>query len=174
MFYEIQKTNHIILEPHELNAEVDATVRERAVQYFEENVVVPNGKIVTVYNVKRHGKGVVTTDFSGAVECMVSCKALVVQVDEDQVIDVLVTQVNKMGVFAMYGPVTVFVPAALMREFRYHATPPTFVNKVGSDVTIRPNTELRVRAVGVRHKGNGLYVIGTLEQDYLGVLWSAN
>jgi DNA-directed RNA polymerase II subunit RPB7 len=90
-------------------------------------------------------------------------------------LDAVVTKVNKMGFFAEVGPLPVFVskhaiPADMI--FDQNSNPASYVSQVTDEqpIRIRTDSEVRLRIVGTHFDVNEIRAIGTIRDDYLGVI----
>lgn len=94
---------------------------------------------------------------------------------QGEVLDAVVTKVNKMGFFAEVGPLPVFVskhaiPADMI--FDQNSNPASYVSQVTDEqpIRIRTDSEVRLRIVGTHFDVNEIRAIGTIRDDYLGVI----
>ncbi|ODQ66675.1 DNA-directed RNA polymerase II 19 kda polypeptide [Nadsonia fulvescens var. elongata DSM 6958] len=115
------------------------------------------------------GKGRVIPS-NGSAEFEVKYRAVVWRPFKGEVVDAIVTNVNKMGYFADVGPLSVFVSSHLIpsdMSFNPTANPPAFVS---DDQTIEKGSRVRLKIVGVRADVGEMFAIGSIKEDYLGVL----
>uniref|UniRef100_A0A060TG99 DNA-directed RNA polymerase subunit n=1 Tax=Blastobotrys adeninivorans TaxID=409370 RepID=A0A060TG99_BLAAD len=115
------------------------------------------------------GKGRVIPG-SGAAEFDVKYRAIVWRPFKGEVVDAVVTNVNKMGFFADVGPLSVFVSSHLIPSdmaFNPSANPPAYTS---DDQSIERGSRVRLRIVGVRADVGQMYAIGSIKEDYLGML----
>lgn len=106
----------------------------------------------------------------GSAEFRVRYRAIVWKPFKNEVVDAIVSAVNKMGFFANAGPLSVFVSTHLLpSEMKFDATanPPNFS---GEDQLIQQGSKVRLKIVGTRTDATEIYAIGTMKEDYLGVL----
>ena len=89
-------------------------------------------------------------------------QAVVLRPFQAEVLDAVVTCVEKYGVFCQAGPLGIFVFEQEMPGFRFDATtvPPSWVGE--DDVRIRDNTELRLRILGVQTDATRLSALGSI------------
>lgn len=124
-----------------LHAEVEGTC---AGQY---------GYIVCVLEVLDLGAGVLVPT-TGHAEYVVTYRAIVFRPFRNQVIDAVVTTVNKMGFFAEVGPLQVFVSNHLIpssMKFDANANPPAYyLEGDEEDLRIEKGETVRLRIVGTR------------------------
>ena len=94
-----------------------------------------------------------------------------------EVVDCVVTQINKMGFFADAGPFAIFVSSSLIPDdyqFSFQGDQGPSFQSGEQDVNIVMNCEVRVRIVGTRVDATEIFGIGTIKEDYLGVLSGPN
>jgi len=108
---------------------------------------------------------------SGIAEFTIQYKALVWKPFKGETVDGIVVSVNKMGFFAEVGPLSVFVSSHLIPgdiKFDPAANPPQFTDN--GDQVIEKGTHIRIKLIGTRMDVNRLYAIGSVKEDFLGVL----
>ncbi|KAG9298926.1 hypothetical protein G9A89_015948 [Geosiphon pyriformis] len=127
------------------------------------------GYIINVLQVKEISKGKVMTSV-GLAEFTVKYQAIVFKPFKGEVVDGTVTQVNKMGFFAEVGPLQVFVSSHLIpsdMKFNPYGNPPSY----SDDVTlIEKGSHCRIKIVGTRFDATDIFAIGTIKEDFCGVL----
>ncbi|XP_066582566.1 DNA-directed RNA polymerase II subunit RPB7 isoform X2 [Prorops nasuta] len=126
------------------------------------------GTVTTIDNI---GSGIIQPG-QGFVVYPVKYKAIVFRPFKGEVLDAIVTQVNKVGMFAEIGPLQCFVshhsiPADM--QFCPNVNPPCYKSKE-EDVIIQADDEIRLKIVGTRVDATGIFAIGTLMDDYLGLV----
>jgi len=87
-----------------------------------------------------------------------------------EVLDATVNSINKMGFFATAGPLQLFVSNHLIpEEFEFDTSnEPAYVTAEGERIV--PGSEVRVRIVGTRVDANEIFAVGTMNEDFLGLL----
>ncbi|EPX71505.1 DNA-directed RNA polymerase complex II subunit Rpb7 [Schizosaccharomyces osmophilus] len=106
----------------------------------------------------------------GYAEFEVKYRAVLWRPFRGEVVDAVVTTVNKMGFFADIGPLSVFVSSHLVppdMRFDPAANPP---NYSGEDQVIERGSNVRLKIVGTRTDATEIFAIATMKEDYLGVL----
>ncbi|RXK42084.1 DNA-directed RNA polymerase II subunit rpb7 [Tremella mesenterica] len=94
--------------------------------------------------------------------------AIVMKPFKGEVVDGQVVNVNKMGFFAMVGPLQVFVSSHLVHadmKFDPNASPPCYRS---ADEVIQKDSKVRMQIVGCRIEANDIFAIGTIKKDFLG------
>ncbi|KAJ3309216.1 DNA-directed RNA polymerase II subunit [Blyttiomyces sp. JEL0837] len=130
------------------------------------------GYVISVVEVVEVGHGVLQTA-SGFAEFNITYKAIVFKPFKNQVVDGVVTTVNRMGFFADVGPLQVFVSAHLLQagmQWDANANPPAYVGTLQAslDLRIEKGESVRIRIIGTRVDANEIFAIGTIREDYLG------
>lgn len=108
---------------------------------------------------------------SGIAEFTVSYKAVVWRPFKGETVDGIVANVNKMGFFADVGPLSVFVSSHLIpAEIKFDPTsnPPHFTDN--GEQIIEKGTHIRMKLIGTRSDVDKLFAIGSIKEDFLGVL----
>ena len=98
--------------------------------------------------------------------------AVVFRPFKNEVLSAVVDAVNKYGFFARAAGVSIFVSTHNMPEsfvFNPDASPPAF-NNDADNVTIAKDYNVRLRILGVDFRATSVYCIGTIDDDFLGVL----
>ncbi|KAJ1531284.1 DNA-directed RNA polymerase II subunit, partial [Cladochytrium tenue] len=112
------------------------------------------GYVISVVEIVDIGRGVLQT-VTGFAEFRVVYKAIVFKPFKNQVVDGLVTTVNRLGFFADVGPLQVFVSAHLIPpylKFEPNTNPPAYIGEGQElqDTRIEKNETVRIRLVGTR------------------------
>lgn len=106
----------------------------------------------------------------GSAEFEVKYKAIVWRPFRGEVVDGIVSNVQALGIFVDVGPLNVFISHRLLpsdMEFNPTANPPSYVSE---EQTIEKGSRVRLKIVGVRADVGQMFAIGTIKEDYLGVL----
>lgn len=117
-------------------------------------------------------QGVLRTDGSGKAEFEANFSCIVMRPFKGEIMDCVVTSVNNMGFFADAGPLVIFVSSHLIPEdLTYTAigSDSSFAN-ADQSVRIVEGTHVRLRIVGARIDQQDIFCIGTIKEDYLGVI----
>ena len=105
----------------------------------------------------------------GFVVYPVKYKAIVFRPFKGEVLDAVVTQVNKVGLFTEIGPLSCFIsrhsiPADM--TFDPNSNPPCY-KTADEEMVIQQDDEIRLKIVGTRVDASDIFAIGTLMDDYL-------
>ncbi|EYU34942.1 hypothetical protein MIMGU_mgv1a020255mg, partial [Erythranthe guttata] len=112
-----------------------------------------HGFIVAITGVESIGKGLIR-DGTGFVTFPVKYQCVVFRPFKGEILEAVVTMVNKMGFFAEAGPVQIFVSNHLIPD----------------DMEIQKESEVRLKIIGTRVDATEIFCIGTIKDDFLGVI----
>ncbi|XP_070639137.1 DNA-directed RNA polymerase II subunit RPB7 isoform X1 [Bos indicus] len=129
------------------------------------------GFVIAVTTIDNIGAGVIQPG-RGFVLYPVKYKAIVFRPFKGEVVDAVVTQVNKVGLFTEIGPMSCFIsrhsiPSEM--EFDPNSNPPCY-KTMDEDIVIQQDDEIRLKIVGTRVDKNDIFAIGSLMDDYLGLV----
>lgn len=169
MFFIKDLSLKLRLHPSYFGPNMDQYLKDKLLNDVEGKCTGQFGYIVCVLDYMKInvGKGKVISG-TGMAEFDVKYSAIVWKPFKGEVVDGVVTDVNKMGFFAEVGPLSVFVSTHLIpsnMKFDPTANPPAYQN---SDEIIEKGTRIRLRIVGTRTDVNEIYAIGSINEDYLG------
>merc|ERR1711879_1060433 len=100
----------------------------------------------------------------------VAYRAIVFRPFKGEVVDAVVTQVNKMGFMAEVRPLQVFVSKHLIpTDMTFDPTEHCFASEDES-VKISKDDEVRLKIVGTRVDASEIFAIGSIKEDYLGLI----
>lgn len=131
------------------------------------------GYIVSVLDICNFGNGKIL-DGIGSAEFELTYRAIVFKPFRGEVVDAVVSSANKMGFFAELGPVNVFVSTHLIPEdFTFDvgdgSSTCSFGNEDGS-LRIAKDSKVRLRIIGTRVDATEIFAIGTIKEDFLGLI----
>ncbi|RVD91988.1 subunit 7 of RNA polymerase II [Tubulinosema ratisbonensis] len=153
MFYQTTLKHNLYIPPDLLSSNISNSL----ISLLKDNVEgLPSqdyGYVISVLNVINVGEGEIQPD--GYTIFHIKFQALILKLSKGEVVDTIVNECNKMGIFSSVGPITVFisnyqVPKDLER--------------------IERNTILRVKVIGIKVEKDKIFVIGTINEDFLGVI----
>ncbi|KAI8917344.1 RNA polymerase Rpb7 [Entophlyctis helioformis] len=174
MFFLKQLTHTILLHPQFFGPQIRAFLTKRLYEEVEGTCSGQHGYIISVVEIVDVGRGVLQSN-TGYAEFIILYKAIVFKPFKNQVVDGIVTTVNKIGFWADVGPLQVFVSSHLIPgylKFDPNANPPAYVSE-GQDfadgaVRVEKGETVRLRIVGTRVDATEIFAIGTIKEDYLG------
>lgn len=152
MFIKENRTHTVIIPACDMSANIRKSIMNRLYDDVE-GVTLNDSYILAVLKIIFISEGVITNN--GDISFRVKYQALSIQIINDSVIEARVIEVNSMGMFAQIGPINLFVS--------HHQIP----SNVKENIMVSSLVRLRVK--GVRYD-NGLSVVGSLNEEYLGVV----
>ncbi|KZO92927.1 hypothetical protein CALVIDRAFT_486792, partial [Calocera viscosa TUFC12733] len=167
----LQKDLHhtILLHPSYFGSRMHQHIEQKLHADVEGTCSGEYGYIIAVLDVIDVGVGLVSVG-NGQAEFITTYRAIVFKPFKGEVLDSVVTSVNKMGFFAEVGPLQVFVSAHLVHpdmKFDSTAANACFASQ---DQVIEKDTHVRLKLVGTRVDATEIFAIGTIKEDHLGVI----
>ncbi|CAG0917009.1 unnamed protein product [Notodromas monacha] len=169
MFYHIPLEHEIKLHPKYFGPQLMDTVKQKLFTEVEGTCSGKYGFVIAVTTIDDIGSGLIEPG-RGFVVYPVKYKAIVFRPFKGEVVDAIVVQVNKVGLFTQVGPLSCFISRHSIppdMEFDANSNPPCYKTK-DEDIMISPEDEIRVKIVGTRINATDIFVIGSLMDDYLG------
>ncbi|EPQ02231.1 DNA-directed RNA polymerase II subunit RPB7 [Myotis brandtii] len=165
----ISLEHEILLHPRYFGPNLLNTVKQKLFTEVEGTCTGKYGFVIAVTTIDNIGAGVIQPG-RGFVLYPVKYKAIVFRPFKGEVVDAVVTQVNKVGLFTEIGPMSCFIsrhsiPSEM--EFDPNSNPPCY-KEVDEDIVIQQDDEIRLKIVGTRVDKNDIFAIGSLMDDYLG------
>ncbi|GFZ48992.1 RNA polymerase II subunit B7 [Saitozyma sp. JCM 24511] len=167
MFFLRELSHTILLHPSYFGAQLEDYLRQKLYEDVEGTCSGRHGYIISVIQITDIGEGVIVP---GTGQARFKCRytAVVMKPFKGETVDGKVVNVNKMGFFAMVGPLQVFVSSHLVHadmRFDPNASPACYRSK---DEIIQKDTKVRMQLVGCRVEANDMFAIGTIKKDFLG------
>eukprot|EP00271_Cylindrocystis_brebissonii_P012325 TRINITY_DN3067_c1_g1_i1.p1 TRINITY_DN3067_c1_g1~~TRINITY_DN3067_c1_g1_i1.p1 ORF type:complete len:178 (+),score=26.51 TRINITY_DN3067_c1_g1_i1:547-1080(+) len=173
MFFHIQLEKKLQLHPKHFGAQLLERLKEKVISEQEGTCTGRHGFVVAVTGVDSVGAGMIR-DGTGFVSFPVKYSCVVFRPFKGEILEVVVTIVSKMGFFADAGPVQVFVSNHLIPEdMKFVAGDVNSYQTEDGTVTIQKDTEVRLKIVGTRVDATEIFCIGTIKEDYLGLVGEA-
>ncbi|XP_065842409.1 DNA-directed RNA polymerase II subunit RPB7 [Oscarella lobularis] len=171
MFFHVQMEHEIVLHPRYFGPDLLETVKRKLFAEVEGTCTGKYGFVIAVTTISNIGKGKIQPG-EGFVVYPVKYEAIVFRPFKGEVLDAVVTQVTKVGLFTEAGPLSCFISKHSIpsdMEFDPNSNPPCYKTR-DEDVVIQQDDEIRLRIVGTRVDANDIFAIGTLMEDYLGLV----
>ncbi|KAJ1727972.1 DNA-directed RNA polymerase II subunit [Coemansia biformis] len=169
MFFHKKLSHTITLHPSFLGPRMREFVTKRLYKDVEGTCTGRYGYIVAVVAILDIQTGKIIPG-QGSAEFVVKYSAILFKPFKNEVIDAVVEAVNPMGFFADAGPLRIFVAMKMLpTDMKLHmdSNPPSLRS---DDQKIEKSTQVRIKLVGTRVDATNIYGIGTIKEDYLGVI----
>jgi len=171
MFYHVALEHDIMLHPKYFGPGLLNTVKMKLFSEVEGTCTGKYGFVIAVTTIDNIGAGMIQPS-RGFVNYPVKYKAIVFRPFKGEVLDAVVTQVNKVGLFTEIGPLSCFISRrSIPADMRFHpSTNPPCYKTEDENMVIQQDDEIRVKIVGTRVDATDIFAIGTLMDDYLGLV----
>lgn len=171
MFFHISMEHDILLHPRYFGPNLLEAVKKKLFTEVEGTCTGKNGFVIAVTTIDSIGLGALQPG-RGFALYPIKYKAVVFRPIKGEVLDATVVQVNKIGVFTQIGPLSCFIskhtiPPEL--EFDPNLTPPCY-RTADSETLIQTGDPIRLRVIGTRVDANDIFAVGSLMDDYLGLV----
>ncbi|KAL8433066.1 hypothetical protein Efla_006265 [Eimeria flavescens] len=170
MFFVVERWESVALRPAQLGPEYLSCVEALLRQQVEGKCLQSVGYVVCVIRVLQNMPGRIQ-DSTGFVVVAAKYQAIVFKPFKEEVLDAVITDVNKLGLFAQCGPLKVFVSrASLASSYTFQAMQEEEAVPSFSDgaVALRTGGEIRLKLLGVRFDASQIFAVATINADYLG------
>ncbi|CAK0784327.1 hypothetical protein CVIRNUC_007531 [Coccomyxa viridis] len=173
MMYLVELEREIELQPCFFGPRLREVLEQKLHSEVEGRCSGKYGFLVCVTGMGDVSKGQIREGLGTAL-FNVHYSCLVLRPHKGEVMDCVVTSVSKVGFFADAGPLQLFVSNHLIPEdFSFDsANEPAFVSS-DEAVRVQAGAEVRLRIVGTRVDADEIFCVGTIKDDYLGVISQA-
>jgi len=170
MFYHVSLEHEILLHPRYFGPNLLNIVKQKLFSEVEGTCTGKYGFVIAVTTIDNIGAGMILPS-RGFVNYPVKYKAIVFRPFKGEVLDAVVTQVNKVGLFTEIGPLSCFISKhSIPADMEFHASTPACYKSKDENVVIQEEDEIRLKIVGIRVDATDIFAIGTLMDDYLGLI----
>lgn len=170
MFFHIQLEHEVLLHPRYFGPQLMETVKQKLFSEVEGTCTGKYGFVIAITTIEDIKAGLIQPG-QGFVLYPVTYKAIVFRPFKGAVMDAVVTQVNKVGLFTEIGPLSCFISRhSIPSEMTFdpNSNPPCYKTE-SEDMVIQQDDEIRLKIVGTRVDASDIFAIGTLMDDYLGL-----
>lgn len=153
MFYVKSFVHNLNLHPHNICQNIKLLIQE----YLYKNVegmCTPSGYIISVLKIESISEGQIL--ISGQVSFKIVYEAIVLKPVVGEIVDCKIVSSTKMGYFANVGPMSIFIYTYLIPQNLHQE--------------LTESTSIRLKIIGTKINSSKIYAIGTLNDDFLGVI----
>jgi DNA-directed RNA polymerase II subunit RPB7 len=173
-FFHLELHKELTLYPRFFSPNIKQLLTTQLIEKVEGTCSGRHGFVITVTEVLHIGKGKIH-EGAGVVTFPIRFTAVVFRPFKGEVLDAVVTTVNKLGFFADVGPLQVFVSKHLIpsdMSFDDKSNPQSYVSQISDEQPLRvtKDSEVRLRVIGTRVDATEIFAIGTIKEDYLGII----
>lgn len=153
MFYVKRFVHRLTLHPQYIGQNIQFLVQDYLLKKVEGSCT-PSGYIISVLRAESMSEGRIL--LSGHISFQVEYQALVLKPINGEVVDAPIVSCTKMGYFASIGPLSIFISN--------YQIPQNLLEELGN------NSIVRLKIIGTKIDSSKVYAIGTLNDDFLGVI----
>lgn len=153
MFYVKHFVHKLSLQPQYLGQNIQSLVQEYLIKKIE-GTCTSSGYIISVLTIDRIGEGKIL--LSGHISFEIEYQAIVLKPINGEIVDAPIVSSTKMGYFASVGPLSIFISN--------YQIPHNTLEELGN------NKIVRLKIIGTKIDSSKVYAIGTLNDDFLGVI----
>lgn len=169
MFYHLELKHELSLHPRYFGDQLVETVKQKLFCDVEGTCTGKYGFVIAITSIDDIGDGAVESS-TGFASYHLKFKAIVFRPFKNEVLDGVVEQVNKVGIFLKTGPLSCFISRhSIPNDMAFDATSSSY-KTIDETLVIQAATQLRYKVVGTRVDASDIFAIGTLMDDYLGPL----
>eukprot|EP00924_Labyrinthula_sp_SR-Ha-C_P005654 snap_masked-scaffold_14-processed-gene-1.9-mRNA-1 protein AED:0.02 eAED:0.02 QI:0/-1/0/1/-1/1/1/0/169 len=164
---------NLSIAPHDLGPKLEERIRNRLKAEVEGKAFENYGYIIKINEVdveERNKRGLIEAE-TGMVFYQIKFYAVVFRPFRHEVVDAVVGVCHELGFFCHAGPLEIFVSHRTMQEDMQNFSHEE--QKWVTDdrtVEIMAGVAVRVRIMNLRIESNKIFAVGTLKDDYLGVI----
>ncbi|ELA41102.1 uncharacterized protein VICG_01895 [Vittaforma corneae ATCC 50505] len=153
MFYVKRFVHRLSLHPQYLGQNIQSLIQEYLLKKVE-GTCTSSGYIISVLGIDGISEGKVL--LTGHISFDVEYQAVVLKPTSGEIVDAPIVSSTKMGYFASVGPLSIFISN--------YQIPNTTLEELGN------NSVVRLKIIGTKIDSTKVYAIGTLNDDFLGVI----
>ena len=169
MFYHLELNHELSLHPRYFGDQLLDTVKRKLFCDVEGTCTGKYGFVIAITSIHNIGDGVIQSS-TGFATYQLKFKAIVFRPFKNEVLDGIVEQVNKVGIFLKVGPLSCFISRhSIPADMQFDSTSSSY-KTTDETLVIQVSTPLRFKVVGTRVDASDIFAIGTLMDDYLGPL----
>lgn len=167
MFYVRKMKERITIEPKDLGKKLNEIVRKKLVSEVEGKCTAECGYIISIIGIEN----LYTTEIdqeTGAGTFLAEYSALTLFPAKNEVVNAVVHEINKMGLFCFVGPFSIFVSThQIAGQFIEAGSSSSIVHHDGGSPIVKDSV-VRVKLIGVKVEPTKIFAVATMSDDYLG------
>ncbi|BAM38741.1 DNA-directed RNA polymerase II [Theileria orientalis strain Shintoku] len=171
MYFVVEQWKLINLKPSQLGPNYQQNIEEMLRDQVEGHCTAKYGYVVCVIRIVHNDMGRVQ-DGTAMIVVNVKYQAIVFKPFKDEVLDAIVTDVNKLGFFAQAGPLKAFVSRNSIHPNFVYDNDGAYPCYTDGTINIRAQSEVRMRLQGIKYDNANMFAIATINADHLGAFES--
>lgn len=167
MFFHVNLSHQIDLHPRYFGDQLLETVKQKLFCDVEGTCTGKYGFVIAITYINSIGDGIIQSG-TGLASYDVKFKAIVFRPFKNEVLDGVVEQVNKLGIFVKIGPLQCFISHhSIPHDMVFDGPTSSYVTN-DETLVIKKESFVRFKIVGTRVDANDIFAIGSLMDDFLG------
>jgi len=156
------------MHPSSFGPRLHEEIKKALYQEVEGTIDPRYGFVIAVTKVQEIPLGEVQE--GGSVKFNVTYQAIIFRPFRNQVLDAVVSSVDTLGVRCQAGPLVIFVHKdQIPADYSYEPSGPAYV-LTDETARIKDGELLRLKLTGLRFDASGGFGVGTIREDYLGLI----
>lgn len=169
MFFHLELNHELSLHPRYFGDQLVDTVKQKLFCDVEGTCTGKYGFVIAITSIDSIGDGIIQSS-TGFATYQLKFKAIVFRPFKNEVLDGVVTDVNRVGIFLNVGPLQCFISRhSIPSDMQFDPSSSSY-KTADETLVIQISTPLRFKVVGTRVDASDIFAIGTLMDDYLGPL----
>eukprot|EP00917_Polyrhabdina_sp_WS-2016_P022241 GHVP01048291.1.p1 GENE.GHVP01048291.1~~GHVP01048291.1.p1 ORF type:complete len:171 (+),score=27.26 GHVP01048291.1:196-708(+) len=170
MFMLKKLKKDIFLPADKLTTGIEYYLKSELIGNIEGRCVGKLGYVISVVDILNISNGVIQ-DHTGETCFNIEYTALLLRPYKNEVLDAIVSEIHKMGFFCEIGPLSIFISTHQMPDYLiFDASGMPIFQSLDKSIRIEKNERVRLRIIGTRIDASNIFAVGSIKEDYLGVL----
>ncbi|KAI5171405.1 DNA-directed RNA polymerase II subunit RPB7 [Nematocida sp. LUAm3] len=169
MFYIRKLQERIVVSPKLLGKRIDEVVKEKIVEEIEGKCTADSGYVISLISIDALSSSQIEPENASAT-FLVEYSALILLPQKNEVLNAVVHEINKIGIFCFIGPFSIFISMYQIPGHFSEAEESSSILSNDGGPPITKGCIVRVKLIGVKIEPAKIFGIGTLNEDYLGAI----
>lgn len=157
----------VVIEPKHLGKRLNETVHKKLVEGIEGMCTADAGYILSLISIESTTPTKIDYD-TGSATFLICFTALALYPQKGEVVNAIVHEINKMGMFCFVGPFSIFVSIYQISGQFIEAEGESSILPNDGTSYITKESVVRLRIIGIKVEPAKIFGIGTITDDYLG------
>eukprot|EP00123_Amoebidium_parasiticum_P013590 comp22045_c1_seq1/m.32036 comp22045_c1_seq1/g.32036 ORF comp22045_c1_seq1/g.32036 comp22045_c1_seq1/m.32036 type:complete len:176 (-) comp22045_c1_seq1:24-551(-) len=163
MFFQVEMTHDLVLAPQYFGPRLRKIIKAKLHSEVEGTCSGRYGFVIAVTKINEIGLGKIM-ETKGLVTFPIKYSAIVFRPFKNEVLDAVVTQVTKAGIFCQCGPLRTFISkgnAWSDAVYDPNANPPCLRSE-SNGLAVQLDDEIRIKIIGTRIDFTEIFAVGQL------------
>lgn len=170
MFFQLTLEKEIMLHPRNFGPKMREVLKASLKQQVEGTCDGRHGYIVIVTRIHDTNPGVIV-EGTGWAKFQVKYECIVFRPFKGEILECVVKEVTKFGFFAEAGPQVIFVSEYMIpADYQFSSVDDACYISIDGMERIRKDSEVRLKVMGTCIENTEIKCIGSIKEDYLGLI----